>query len=136
MLGLYLTSFPVSSAAFRATFLHGFRGAHCWDKNGIKDPAKKWHLPLAKVQERRNHLNSLNVQRGRYSLSFRKVNKARRLTLDGNVGWEITVDASGNSDVTITLSATTDCSAQGAVCIHSGKKLCEGLELTVSGPGR
>ena len=63
------------------------------------------------------------------------ITKARRLTQGSNVRWEITVDPSGNSDVTITLSATTDCSAQGAACTHGGKKLSEGLQLTVSGPG-
>ena len=63
------------------------------------------------------------------------ITKARRLTQGSNAGWEITVTPSGNADVIITLSATTDCSAQGAVCTQGGKKLSEGLQLTVSGPG-
>ena len=40
-----------------------------------------------------------------------------------------------NGDVTITLPATTDCDAQGAICADSDKKLSSRLERTVSGPG-
>lgn len=63
------------------------------------------------------------------------ITRARRLTQGSNAGWEITVEPNGNAGVTLTLPATTDCSAQGAVCTHGGKKLSEGLQLTVSGPG-
>lgn len=36
--------------------------------------------------------------------------------------------------VTVTLPATMDCSVQGAVCAHDGKKLSGGPPLKVSGP--
>ena len=38
-------------------------------------------------------------------------------------------------EVTITLPATTDCSAQVAICTEDGRKLSNQLEVTVSGPG-
>ena len=60
---------------------------------------------------------------------------ARRLVKGSNIGWEIVVEPDSNGDVTITLPATTDCDAQGAICADGDKKLSNRLELTVSGPG-
>ena len=64
-----------------------------------------------------------------------KVTRARRLVKGENLRWEITVRPYSNGDVTITLPATTDCDAQGAICADGDKKLSNRLELTVSGPG-
>ena len=64
-----------------------------------------------------------------------KVTGARRLVKGSNIGWEIVVDPDSNGDVTITLPATTDCDAQGAICADGDKKLSSRLERTVSGPG-
>ena len=62
------------------------------------------------------------------------VTKARRLETGKNVRWEITVQPSGNADVTVALPVTTDCSGQGAICAGDGRKLSSALEITVSGP--
>ena len=64
-----------------------------------------------------------------------KVTGARRLIKGSNIGWEIVVEPDSNGDVTITLPATTDCDAQGAICADGDKKLSNRLERTVSGPG-
>ena len=64
------------------------------------------------------------------------VKKAQRLEQGSDVGWRITVQPSGNGDVTITLPETTDCHAQGAICTGDGRKLAHRLELTVGGPGQ
>ena len=64
------------------------------------------------------------------------VKKAQRLEQGSDVGWRITVQPSGNGDVTITLPETTDCDAQGAICTGDGRKLSHRLELTVGGPGQ
>ena len=64
-----------------------------------------------------------------------EVVKARRLERGKNIRWEITVQASGNADVTIVLPATTDCDAQGAVCTEDGRMLSQRLEVTVTGLG-
>ena len=61
--------------------------------------------------------------------------KARRLEKGKNLGWEITVQPSGNADVTVALPATTDCSSQGAICTGDGRMLSNELTFTVNGPG-
>ena len=60
---------------------------------------------------------------------------ARRLVTGKNLRWEIVVSPDSNGDVTITLPATTDCDAQGAICADGDRKLSNRLERTVSGPG-
>ena len=65
-----------------------------------------------------------------------KVTGARRLVKGSNIGWEIVVDPDSTGDVTITLPATTDCDAQGAICTADGRMLSSQLEFTVKGPGQ
>ena len=65
-----------------------------------------------------------------------KVTGARRLVKGSNIGWEIVVSPDSNGDVTITLPATTDCDAQGAICADGDKKLSNRLVFTVSGSSR
>ena len=65
-----------------------------------------------------------------------EVTKARRLTAGSNLGWEITVRPSGSGPVTLSLPATADCAAQGAICTSEGKALAEALEVAVPGQGR
>ena len=62
------------------------------------------------------------------------VSNVRRLEAGKNVKWEITVEPDSDSDVTIAVNATTDCSAEGAICTSDGGKLSGGLELVVPGP--
>ena len=61
---------------------------------------------------------------------------ARRLVSGSNIRWEVTVEPDSSGDVTITLPATTDCDAQGAICADGDEKLSSRLERTVSGPGQ
>ena len=61
---------------------------------------------------------------------------ARRLVSGSNIGWEISVSPDSTGDVTITLPATTDCDAQGAICADGDKKLSNRLDRTVSGPAQ
>ena len=60
--------------------------------------------------------------------------RAKRLEKDENVRWEVHVRPNSSADVTITLPATTDCNAQGAVCTEDGTMLSSRLELTIAGP--
>ena len=62
------------------------------------------------------------------------VTGARRLVSGKNLRWEVTVQPSGNADVTVELPVTTDCTAQGAICTGNDDKLSNSLNLTVSGP--
>ena len=58
----------------------------------------------------------------------------RRLEPGKNVRWEITVQPSGDADVTLSLPVTTDCASQGAICTGDGRMLSAEVEVTVSGP--
>ena len=50
------------------------------------------------------------------------VTYVRRLEPGKNVRWEITVTPGSGADVDIALNATTDCSAQGAICTENGRE--------------
>ena len=69
-----------------------------------------------------------------FTVTGGSVTGARRLVSGKNLRWEIVVSPDSNGDVTITLPATTDCDAQGAICADGDKKLSSRLERTVSGP--
>ena len=62
------------------------------------------------------------------------VTGARRLVSGKNLRWEVTVQPSGNADVTVELPVTTDCAAQGAICTDNDEKLSNSLNLTVNAP--
>ena len=48
--------------------------------------------------------------------------------------WKLTVNPSGYEAVTVTLPATADCAAAGAVCTADGRRLATALTHTVLGP--
>ena len=62
------------------------------------------------------------------------VTRARRLDKPSNIRWEISVEPASDEAVTLTLPATTDCAAQGAICTEDGGKPAAGASLTVPGP--
>ena len=70
-----------------------------------------------------------------FTVTGGSVTGALRLATGKNLRWEIVVSPDSNGDVTITLPATTDCDAQGAICADGDNKLSNRLERTVSGPG-
>ena len=69
-----------------------------------------------------------------FSVTDGEVTGASRLDKPGNLRWQIVVEPDADADVTIVLSSTTDCGAQGAICTGGGKKLSGRVELTVNGP--
>ena len=69
-----------------------------------------------------------------FTVAEGSVSNVRRLEPGKNVKWEITVTPDADADVTITVNATTDCSAEDAICNADGGKLSGGLELVVPGP--
>ena len=62
------------------------------------------------------------------------ITQAQRKEQSSNQNWTITVEPDGNGQISITLPATTDCGAQGAICTGGGKQLSGRVELTVNGP--
>ena len=70
-----------------------------------------------------------------FTVTSGDVTKARRLEKGKNVRWEISVTPDGDGPVTIVLPATTDCTAQRAVCTQDRRPLSNRLAVTVPGPG-
>ena len=68
-----------------------------------------------------------------FTVTGGSVTYVRRLEPGKNVRWEITVTPSSSADMTIALNATTDCSAQDAICTEDGRMLSNRLELTING---
>ena len=85
-------------------------------------------------EEPRTDLSYATLQDHAFTVTGGSVNNVRRLAPPSNIGWEIHVTPYSSTDVTIALNATTDCSAQGAICTEDGGKLSGGLQLVVPGP--
>ena len=62
------------------------------------------------------------------------VTGARRLERPSNRRWSIAVQPNSDADVVLTLPATLDCGADGAICTASGKALSGQVTATVEGP--
>ena len=60
------------------------------------------------------------------------VTNAERAEQGSNRKWTITVEPDSTKDITITLPATTDCAAVGAICTDDGRKLHSSVEIIVS----
>ena len=70
-----------------------------------------------------------------FTVTGGSVSNVRRLEAGKNARWEITVLPSGDDAVSVSIPATTDCAAEGAICNMRNMKLSSALEFTVSGPG-
>ena len=62
------------------------------------------------------------------------IERAQRKTQGSNQNWTITVEPLGTGQIGITLPATTDCDAVGAICTEDGRKLSHSTSATVLGP--
>ena len=85
-------------------------------------------------EEPKSDFSYTTVQDHAFTVTGGSVTYVRRLDPPSNIRWEITVTPGSGADVTIALNATTDCSAQGAICAEDGGKLAGGLLLVVPGP--
>ena len=85
-------------------------------------------------EEPKSDFSYTTVQDHAFTVTGGSVTYVRRLEPGKNVRWEITVTPGSGADVAIALNATTDCSAQGAICTEDGGKLSGGLLLVVLGP--
>ncbi|MCY3747067.1 MAG: SwmB domain-containing protein [Acidobacteria bacterium] len=61
-----------------------------------------------------------------------RVTGVRRVRQGRNRRWTVTVRPRSDEDVTVTLPATTDCDAAGAVCTEAGRKLANTSSVTVA----
>ena len=69
-----------------------------------------------------------------FTVTNGRVTGARRLEAGRNRRWQITVEPDGLSDVTVSLPATTDCAAAGAICASAARMLSNDTTATVQGP--
>ena len=60
-----------------------------------------------------------------------EVRNASRVQSGSNQAWNITVEPDGTADVVITLPATTDCEAAGAICTEDDRPLTTAIEARV-----
>ena len=72
--------------------------------------------------------------RDAFSVDGGKANEAKRKTQGSNQNWTIRVKPHGSGSVSITLPATTSCSAAKAICTDDGRKLSGSTSATVLGP--
>ena len=82
-------------------------------------------------------LGFVNVRDNVLTLTNGNVTKVRRINPQSSTPssrWEITVQPDGNSDVTVALNPTTDCTLDSAVCTTLGKMLSNSGSITVAGP--
>ena len=59
------------------------------------------------------------------------VTRAARVTAGESRRWTVTVEPDGSDDVTLTLPATTDCEAEGAICTEDDRPLAAAVAATV-----
>ena len=98
------------------------------------DGATAFTFELRFSEEPASGFSYTTVRDHAFTVTDGSLNNVRRLEAGKNVKWEITVTPSSDEDVTIALNATTDCSAEGAICTSDGGKLSGSLELVVPGP--
>ena len=75
-----------------------------------------------------------DFSRSVFQITGGTVQKARRLAPPSNIGWEITVEPTGDGNVVITLPGSRACDVAGAICTSDGDQLYGSISATVSGP--
>ena len=69
---------------------------------------------------------------GAISVTGGRVTAVSRVVQEKNQNWHVTVEPNGDTDVTISLPATTDCAAAGAICTADARALAAAVTATVA----
>ena len=101
---------------------------------GSHDGQNAFTFELHFSEEPRDDFSYRTLRDNAFTVTGGEVVNAQRVNPPSNVGWRITVQPSGDHDVTVSLPATTDCAHWGAVCTVDNRKLSSATELTVPGP--
>ena len=99
--------------------------------NGYKT---RFYFTISFSEEPEEPFSYRTVRDHLFTVTNGTIKSAGRLDRPSNIGWLITVEAYGDSDVRVQLPRTTDCDAQGAVCTADGRMLSNSLDFTVPGP--
>ena len=70
-------------------------------------------------------------QAGAIAVTGGAVTRAARVAAGESRRWTVTVAPGGSDDVTLTLPATTDCEAEGAICTEDDRPLAAAVTATV-----
>ena len=70
-----------------------------------------------------------------FEVTGARITRAQRIEQGSSRSWRLLVEPAGFGDISLTLPATEDCTAEGAVCTAEGERLETGLALAVPGPG-
>ena len=79
-------------------------------------------------------LSYLTLQGNAFDVTNGAIHRAVRQQQGSNQHWTIRVQPSGSDTVTVSLPATTSCSASGAICTDDERKLSNSNSATVAGP--
>ena len=79
-----------------------------------------------------SRLSYVTVRDGLFDVTNGAVTKARRVTQGSNLAFEVTVEPSADTDVTLTVRGTDDCAAPQAICRGDGRKLVAGASATIA----
>ena len=101
---------------------------------GSHDGSSTFTFQLRFSEEPHQDFSYVTLRDHAFTVTGGSIQNARRLNPPSNVGWEITVQPSGDGTVTVVLPPTTDCEATGAVCTGDGRKLSNLTTVTVEGP--
>ena len=128
--GESLSSAATASVAAAATPLT----AEFLDTPSSHDGDTAFTFELRFSEEPKSDFSYTTLRDHAFTVTGGEVTTARRLEEPSNIRWEITVAPDGNGSVTVVLPATTDCTAQGAICTGDGKMLSGEVTVTVGGP--
>ena len=101
------------------------------------DGQEDFTFELRFSEEPKEGFSDVTLRDHAFTVKGGEVAGARKLDGDSdtpNIRWEISVTPDSNADVTVELSATEDCEAQGAICTEDGRALSSPLKFTVKGP--
>ena len=116
-----LAAAPALTASF-----HDVPASH-----GGEDGAFSFGLVFSETLVRQ--LSSATLRNEALSATNATVIRTKRVVKGDNRRWTVTVRPDSGADVTVSLPATADCAAAGALCTPDGRRLSNAVTATVAG---
>ncbi|MCY3596937.1 MAG: hypothetical protein OXG71_05805 [Rhodospirillales bacterium] len=98
--------------------------------HGGEDSAFSFGLVFSEALARQ--LSSATLRNEALSATNATVIRTKRVVKGDNRRWTVTVRPDSGAEVTVSLPATTDCAAAGALCTPDGRRLSNAVTATVS----